>query len=71
MEFVSAAQAPSSQAQVSRFTPLASCRDGLKCNIQGVVLQVFPAESTSGKDWKSAVMISDPSLGVDRERARR
>jgi hypothetical protein len=56
--FVTATRSPA-----SRFTQLGDLKDGAGLfNVQGVVTQCYDAEKTAGTDFKSVLMIIDPSV---------
>ena len=57
MDFTSAKRIPE-----PRFTQLKDVRHRHTVNVQGVIVQAFDAERTAGTDFKSALLIKDPSM---------
>ena len=51
-----------SASRVTPFVQLNRLVLGSVVNLQGIVVASFDAEKTTGSDWKSAVMLDDPSL---------
>ena len=46
----------------SRFTKLAELRENTVCGVQGIVVQSYEPERTQGTDYKSVLLLSDPTL---------
>ncbi len=49
----------------SRFSKLAELRENTLCNVQGIVMSCYEPQRTQGTDYKSVLLLVDPTVPTD------